>query len=99
MPPIVGIQATVESMNTSVNKRYRPYLKNFNCIISTYLDPRWKEFVFFPDLDTADHIPEQELDEIVKKIKETYIRYYEAQQREKEKEQSIQVEALDSLRQ
>ena len=83
---IVGIQATVEAMNASCNERYKTYLRNYNCIIATFLDPRFMDNAFYPKLQTAENVPEQESSNIDKVIKEYYIKYYEAGERDRERD-------------
>ena len=79
---IVGIQATVHAMTEAMADRYQHYLRNRNCILATFLDPRYRETTFYPNALYADRIEEHEVPFIEECLKESYRQYYVRKQQE-----------------
>ena len=43
---LTGLHTTLTSLSESFDRRFSKYLSNENCILASYLDPRYKHSVF-----------------------------------------------------
>ena len=68
---LTGLSTTLAQLETSLNTRYSPYLNNENCILATYLDPKFKHIAFKDE----DSHPIRGKDAVEELVIEKYMQY------------------------